>query len=84
LERVGDNEVRLRRRCTSICEVTGLEGGRVAMTELWGLDPDGTLVPKHALSSVRRERMEISGAWRWQTNGWVPTGLAPPSMNGHR
>lgn len=68
----------MRRYATSIVEVTGeLEGGRVAMTELWGVGPDGmTLEPKHPLSQARRGRMERHG-WSWQRSGWVPT-----SMNG--
>lgn len=71
-------EGRLRRYCTSIVEVTGeLENGRVAMTELWGLGPDGVLVPRHALSSARRERLGRAG-WSWPINGWVPV----PSGNG--
>ena len=41
----------MRRYCTSIFEVTGLEDGQVAMTELWGLDDTGELVPQHALST---------------------------------
>ena len=39
---------RLRRYCTSIVEVTGLDDGRVSTTELWGLDGAGQLVPRHA------------------------------------
>lgn len=68
----GDESVsgRLRRHCTSIVEITGLESGRVSMTELWGLGPDGALEPKHALSAGRRERMARSG-WDWQQRGWV-------------
>lgn len=68
---------RLRRHCTSIVEVTGLDGGRVSTTELWGLDGRGQLVPKHALSSARRERMARAG-WDWNLHGWVPVG----SLNG--
>ncbi len=37
---------RLRRYCTSIVEVTGLDQGRVGTTELWGLDNTGQLVPQ--------------------------------------
>jgi pilus assembly protein CpaF len=68
---------RLRRYCTSIVEVTGLDGGRVSTTELWGLDSTGALVPRHALSSVRRERLARAG-WDWTMRGWVPV----PSRNG--
>lgn len=68
----------LRRYCTSIVEVTGdLENGRVSMTELWGLGPDGELEPKHALSSSRRERLARAG-WSWPVDGWIPA----PSRNG--
>lgn len=63
---------RLRRYCTSIVEVTGLDGGRVGTTELWGLDPAGRLVPKHALSTGRRERMARAG-WDWNLQGWIPS-----------
>ena len=39
------SEGQMRRYCTSIVEVTGLEEGRVATTELWSLDRAGRLVP---------------------------------------
>jgi pilus assembly protein CpaF len=68
---------RLRRYCTSIVEVTGLDDGRVSTTELWGLDGAGSLVPRHPLSSPRRERLARSG-WDWHLRGWVPV----PSRNG--
>lgn len=68
---------RLRRYCTSIVEVTGLDGGRVGTTELWGLDAAGRLVPKHALSTGRRERMARTG-WDWNLQGWIPS----PVLNG--
>ena len=45
-------EGEVRRYCTSICEVTGLEDGQVAMTELWGLDERGQLVPAARLVSI--------------------------------
>jgi Flp pilus assembly CpaF family ATPase len=67
----------LRRYCTSIVEVTGLDDGRVSMTELWALDGAGALVPKHALSSPRRERLSRAG-WDWNLHGWVPA----PVLNG--
>jgi Flp pilus assembly CpaF family ATPase len=70
---------RLRRYCTSIVEVTGLDDGRVSTTELWGLDADGRLAPRHALSSVRRDRLTRAG-WDWNLRGWVPE----PSRNGER
>ena len=72
----GDESVagRLRRTCTSIVEVTGLEQGRVATTELWGLGSDGELEPRHALSTSRRERMARFG-WDWSTRGWVPNAV---------
>lgn len=70
---------RLRRYCTSIVEVTGLDGGRVGTTELWGLDHGGHLVPAHAVSSSRRERMARSG-WDWNLKGWVPAPV--PARNG--
>jgi pilus assembly protein CpaF len=62
----------LRRYCTSIVEVTGLDDGRVSTTELWGFDAGGDLVPKHALSTLRRDRLSRAG-WDWSTRGWVPT-----------
>lgn len=65
---------RLRRYCTSIVEVTGLDDGRVSTTELWGLDGVGKLVPKHAVSTVRRDRLARSG-WDWSTKGWVPAAV---------
>ncbi len=68
---------RLRRYCTSIVEVSGLDDGRVGTTELWGLDAAGALVPRHALSTGRRERMVRSG-WDWNVKGWVPA----PVLNG--
>ena len=68
---------RLRRYCTSIVEVTGLEDGRVSTTELWGLDRAGDLVPRNAISSMRRERLARAG-WDWNQRGWVPV----PSRNG--
>ena len=60
----------VRRYCTSICEVTGLEDGQVAMTELWGLNDRGELVPQHALSSMRRRFMARQG-WSWTEDGWA-------------
>ena len=60
----------VRRYCTSICEVTGLEDGQVAMTELWGLNERGQLVPQHALSSMRRRFMARQG-WSWTEDGWA-------------
>jgi len=65
---------RLRRYCTSIVEVTGLDDGHVSTTELWGLDGHGHLVPKHAVSTPRRERLARSG-WDWNFKGWVPTAV---------
>lgn len=64
----------LRRYCTSIVEVTGLEAGRVAMTELWADGPRG-LEPRHPPSAARRERLERNG-WNWSRNGWVTSGGA--------
>jgi len=66
----------MRRYATSIVEVTGeLEGDRVAMTELWGLDAAGTTIePTHPLSQARRTRMERNG-WSWQRHGWVPSSI---------
>ena len=68
----GDESVEgeIRRYCTSILEVTGLEDGQVAATELWGLNAFGQLVPKHALSTDRRARMARAG-WDWATDGWA-------------
>lgn len=60
----------VRRYCTSISEVTGLEDGQVAMTELWGLDDAGSLVPQHALSSLRRRYLARQG-WSWTDDGWA-------------
>jgi hypothetical protein len=71
---------RLHRSCTSIVEVTGLEQGRVATTELWGIGASGELEPVHALSSARRERLARSG-WDWHTQGWVPRSPTVP-VNG--
>lgn len=71
---------RLHRSCTSIVEVTGLEQGRVATTELWGLGAGGDLEPVHALSSGRRERLARAG-WDWHTQGWVPRSPSAP-VNG--
>jgi len=59
-----------RRYCTSITEVTGLEDGHVATTELWGLDDHMRLVPQHALSADRRRRLARRG-WDWTTDGWA-------------
>ncbi|MDQ3544660.1 MAG: Flp pilus assembly complex ATPase component TadA [Actinomycetota bacterium] len=61
----------LRRYVTSIIEVTGLEDGHVAATELWGLDDSGELVPRHALSMAKRQRLATAG-WDWLTDGWGP------------
>ena len=63
------SEGTVRRYCTSISEVTGLEGGQVAMTELWGLDDTGQLVAQHALSTLRRRSMARQG-WSWADDGW--------------
>ena len=63
---------RLHRYCTSIVEITGLEGGRVAMTELWGLGADG-LEPRHPPSTARREHLARNG-WDWAHHGWVASG----------
>lgn len=71
----------LRRYCTSIVEVTGLEDARVSTTELWSLDGGGRLLPRHALSTSRRERMARAG-WDWHTKGWVPVST-PGALNGH-
>jgi Flp pilus assembly CpaF family ATPase len=68
----GDESVEgeLHRYCTSIVEVTGLEDGHVSATELWGLDDSGRLVPKHALSAAKRERLARRG-WDWSVDGWA-------------
>lgn len=63
-------EGEVRRYVTSISEVTGLHEGQVAMTELWGLDDTGRLVPQHALSSARRRFMARQG-WSWTDDGWA-------------
>jgi pilus assembly protein CpaF len=63
-------EGEMRRYCTSIVEVTGLEDGHVAMTELWGLDDTGRLAPQHSLSSDRRRRLARHG-WDWTIDGWA-------------
>ena len=70
----GDESVagRVRRYCTSIVEVTGLEDARVSTTELWGLDGDGRLVPRHGLSMAGRDRMARAG-WDWRLQGWLST-----------
>ncbi len=44
---------RLRRCCSSIVEVTGLDDGRVATTELWSLHCAGRLVPASCTVTVR-------------------------------
>jgi len=74
LHLAGDESVagKLRRYCTSIVEVTGLEDGKVATTELWGLDGDGHLVPRHALSAARRDRLARAG-WDRRVQGWTST-----------
>ena len=59
---------RLRRHCTSIVEVTGLDDGRVTTTELWGLDGAGHLVPRHARvvdapGPTRPGRLGLEPAW---------------------
>ena len=63
-------EGEMRRYCTSIVEVTGLEDGHVAMTELWGLDDNGRLLPQHSLSTDRRRRLARHG-WDWTVEGWA-------------
>lgn len=63
-------EGEVRRYCTSIVEVTGLEDGHVSMTELWGLDDAEQLVPRHALSTDRRRRLARRG-WDWLADGWA-------------
>jgi Flp pilus assembly CpaF family ATPase len=68
LDVLGDGTV--RRYCTSVTEVTGLEDGHVAMTELWGLDDTGHLVAQHVPSAERRRRLARSG-WEWTVDGWA-------------
>lgn len=63
-------EGEMRRYCTSIVEVTGLEDGHVSMTELWGVDDADRLVPRHALSADRRRRLARRG-WDWTIDGWA-------------
>lgn len=62
-------EGELRRYCTSIMEVTGLEDGHVAATELWGLNSAAALEPTHALSMHKRDRLAAHG-WQWVRDGW--------------
>jgi pilus assembly protein CpaF len=68
----GDESVEgeIRRYCTSVLEVTGMEDGQVSATELWGLDDSGRLVPKHALSQEKRARLARRG-WEWARDGWA-------------
>jgi pilus assembly protein CpaF len=69
----------LRRYCTSVLEVTGLEDGHVSATELWSRDADGEMLPRNPLSSARRERLARRG-WDWATQGWagrLPEGGTP-------
>jgi len=68
----GDESVEgeIRRYCTSVLEVTGMENGQVSATELWGLDDSGELVPKHALSMEKRARLARRG-WIWARDGWA-------------
>ena len=63
-------EGQMRRYCTSVVEVTGLEESHVAMTELWGLDDRGELVPQHSLSAERRRQLARHG-WDWALDGWA-------------
>ena len=63
-------EGQMRRYCTSILEVTGLEDGHVSATELWGLNEAGELVPRNALSTLKRQHLARHG-WNWDTEGWA-------------
>lgn len=71
-------EGEVRRFCTSVVEVTGFEDGKLAATELWGLDEHGELVATNALSMSKRGRLARRG-WTWLRDGWA--GLLP--TNGH-
>ena len=69
---------RLRRYCTSIVEVTGLDDGRVSTTELWGLDAAG---------DARAATRPVVGAPRAAGPGGVgleraAAGCRVPSSNG--
>lgn len=60
----------IRRFCTSIVEVNGIEGDQLSTTELWGLDADEQLVPINAPSSENRRRLARRG-WLWERDGWA-------------
>jgi hypothetical protein len=74
------SEGRLRRYCTSIVEVTGLEEGRVATTELWSLDRAGRLVARMPLDEAHDQRLARAG-WDKLQVGALPD---DPPTNGHR
>jgi pilus assembly protein CpaF len=59
-----------QRFATSVVEVTGIEGGHVSMTELWGLNDSNELVPRAALSTNSRNILRRWG-WDWETEGWA-------------
>lgn len=59
-----------QRYCTSIVEVSGMEGGNVSQTELWGLNDRNELVPHEALSSATRKKLRPWG-WDWESDGWA-------------
>lgn len=60
----------IRRFCTSIVEVNGIEGEHLSTTELWRLDADEQLVPTNAPSNENRRRLARRG-WQWERNGWA-------------
>ena len=60
----------MRRFCTSIVEVNGIEDGQLATTELWRLDADERLVAVNAPSASSRRRLARRG-WVWERDGWA-------------
>jgi Flp pilus assembly CpaF family ATPase len=60
----------IRRFCTSIVEVNGIEGDHLSTTELWSLDADEELVAVNAPSAENRRRLARRG-WIWERDGWA-------------
>ncbi len=60
----------IRRFCTSIVEVNGIEGDQLSTTELWSLDADEELVAVNAPSAENRRRLARRG-WIWERDGWA-------------
>ncbi len=60
----------IRRFCTSIVEVNGIDGDQLSTTELWGLDANEQLVAINAPSAQNRRRLARRG-WIWERDGWA-------------